>query len=165
MLLGQVRAAYRRRGWGFTDPQQIAQCAKEGFVEKLLAQEGEGCHLWGTLAVNKVRVHSCPEIELAERHTTCALSQLLAATSSFAWLWWLSNGLQMRNNSGSKGCSAAGWSQVAGNFHFAPGKSFQQGAVHVHDLVPFQRCGTPEPLRSVMSAHSAQSRRLSGASK
>ena len=28
--------------------------------------------------------------------------------------------------------------QVAGNFHFAPGKSFQQGAVHVHDLVPFR---------------------------
>lgn len=28
--------------------------------------------------------------------------------------------------------------QVAGNFHFAPGKSFQQGAMHVHDLVPFQ---------------------------
>ena len=28
--------------------------------------------------------------------------------------------------------------QVAGNFHFAPGKSFQQGSMHVHDLVPFQ---------------------------
>lgn len=45
---------YRRKGWGFTDPQQIAQCAKEGFVEKLRAQEGEGCHMWGSLAVNKV---------------------------------------------------------------------------------------------------------------
>ena len=52
----QVRSAYRRRGWGFTDPQQISQCAKEGFVEKLKAQEGEGCHMWGTLAVNKVRL-------------------------------------------------------------------------------------------------------------
>jgi hypothetical protein len=28
--------------------------------------------------------------------------------------------------------------KVAGNFHFAPGKSFQQGPVHVHDLVPFR---------------------------
>ena len=28
--------------------------------------------------------------------------------------------------------------QVAGNFHIAPGKSFQQGSVHVHDLVPFR---------------------------
>ena len=33
---------------------------------------------------------------------------------------------------------AAANMQVAGNFHFAPGKSFQQGAVHVHDLVPFR---------------------------
>ena len=54
----QVRSAYRRRGWGFTDPQQISQCAKEGFVEKLKAQEGEGCHMWGTLAVNKARLAS-----------------------------------------------------------------------------------------------------------
>lgn len=75
----EVRAAYRRKGWGFTDPQQIAQCAKEGFMEKLRAQEGEGCHIWGNLDVNK----------------------------------------------------------VAGNMHFAPGKSFQQGAMHTHDLVPF----------------------------
>lgn len=28
--------------------------------------------------------------------------------------------------------------QVAGNIHFAPGKSFQQGAMHTHDLVPFE---------------------------
>ena len=27
--------------------------------------------------------------------------------------------------------------QVAGNFHFAPGRSFQAGGVHVHDLIPF----------------------------
>lgn len=29
--------------------------------------------------------------------------------------------------------------KVAGNFHFAPGKSFQQANVHVHDLLAFQR--------------------------
>ena len=28
--------------------------------------------------------------------------------------------------------------QVAGNFHFAPGKSFSANGMHVHDLVPFQ---------------------------
>ncbi|KAK9867486.1 hypothetical protein WJX84_005721 [Apatococcus fuscideae] len=76
----EVRSAYRKKGWAFSDPQQIDQCAKEGFMTRMKEQEGEGCHLWGTLAVNK----------------------------------------------------------VAGNFHFAPGKSFQQGAMHVHDLVPFQ---------------------------
>ena len=25
-------------------------------MEKLKAQEGEGCHMWGTLAVNKARL-------------------------------------------------------------------------------------------------------------
>ncbi len=64
----QVRSAYRRRGWGFTDPQQISQCAKEGFVEKLKAQEGEGCHMWGTLAVNKVRLatHCGPVLSMVQ---------------------------------------------------------------------------------------------------
>mmetsp|Transcript_3523 Transcript_3523/g.10231 ORF Transcript_3523/g.10231 Transcript_3523/m.10231 type:complete len:389 (+) Transcript_3523:375-1541(+) len=74
-----VREAYRKRGWGFNNPAGIAQCEKEGFLKKLLEQQGEGCHIYGFLKVNK----------------------------------------------------------VAGNFHFAPGKSFQQGSMHVHDLVPF----------------------------
>ena len=30
------------------------------------------------------------------------------------------------------------YAQVAGNVHIAPGKSFQQGNMHVHDLIPFQ---------------------------
>ncbi|KAK9800198.1 hypothetical protein WJX73_008042 [Symbiochloris irregularis] len=79
----EVRAAYRKRGWAFTDPQHIDQCAKEGYVTKLKEQEGEGCRMWGLLNINK----------------------------------------------------------VAGNFHFAPGRSFQSGGMHVHDLVPF---GTSE---------------------
>lgn len=28
--------------------------------------------------------------------------------------------------------------KVAGNFHLAPGRSFEQGNMHVHDLAPFQ---------------------------
>ena len=27
--------------------------------------------------------------------------------------------------------------KVAGNFHFAPGRSYQQGNMHVHDIAPF----------------------------
>ena len=49
-----MRAAYRKKGWAFTDPQQIDQCAKEGYVTKLKEQEGEGCHMWGSLQINKV---------------------------------------------------------------------------------------------------------------
>lgn len=56
------------------------QCKREGFMEHIKEQEGEGCQIYGFLEVNK----------------------------------------------------------VAGNFHFAPGKSFQQAGMHVHDLMPFQ---------------------------
>lgn len=31
----QVREAYRKRGWGFNNPQGIAQCEKEGFLTKI----------------------------------------------------------------------------------------------------------------------------------
>ncbi|XP_035659537.1 endoplasmic reticulum-Golgi intermediate compartment protein 3-like [Branchiostoma floridae] len=40
----------------------------------------------------------------------------------------------------NEGCQVYGYlevNKVAGNFHFAPGKSFQQHHVHVHDLQPF----------------------------
>lgn len=75
----EVRKAYRRKGWALTSPDSVEQCMKEGYSEKLLEQEGEGCHVYGVLQVNK----------------------------------------------------------VAGNFHLAPGRSFQQGSQHVHDLSPF----------------------------
>jgi len=76
----QVREAYRKKGWAFSNPENIEQCAREGFSEKLEAQKGEGCQVYGHLLVNK----------------------------------------------------------VAGNFHFAPGKSFQSHHNHVHDLQPFK---------------------------
>lgn len=76
----EVREAYRKRGWAFSTPDSIAQCKREGFLEQIKAQDGEGCNVYGFLEVNK----------------------------------------------------------VAGNFHFAPGKSFQQAHMHVHDLMPFQ---------------------------
>ena len=75
----EVREAYRLKGWAFSDPDGIEQCAKEGFSENLRLQSDEGCKIYGSLDVNK----------------------------------------------------------VAGNFHFAPGKSFQHGNMHVHDLMPF----------------------------
>jgi len=40
-----------------------------------------------------------------------------------------------------EGCQVYGYllvNKVAGNFHFAPGKSFQQHHMHVHDLQPFK---------------------------
>ena len=50
----QVRSAYRKKGWAFTDPQGIEQCAQEGFSKALQEQAGEGCHMWGAISINKV---------------------------------------------------------------------------------------------------------------
>ncbi|KAG9451546.1 hypothetical protein H6P81_011511 [Aristolochia fimbriata] len=77
----EVREAYRKKGWGLSDPDLIDQCKREGFLQQIKEEEGEGCNIYGYLEVNK----------------------------------------------------------VAGNFHFAPGKSFQQSNVHVHDLLAFQK--------------------------
>lgn len=59
----------------------VIQCKREGFLQRIKEEEGEGCNIYGFLEVNK----------------------------------------------------------VAGNFHFAPGKSFHQSGVHVHDILAFQR--------------------------
>ncbi|KAJ3330258.1 hypothetical protein HDU76_006082 [Blyttiomyces sp. JEL0837] len=74
-----VRKAYTEKGWSFTNPDDIEQCIKEGWSQKIKEQANEGCNLSGHIEVNK----------------------------------------------------------VAGNFHFAPGKSFQQGGMHVHDLASY----------------------------
>ena len=42
---------------------------------------------------------------------------------------------------------------MAGNFHFAPGKSFQQSGVHVHDLLAFQKDSFNVSHYSTSSAH------------
>jgi hypothetical protein len=76
-----VREAYRKKGWAMTNADLIDQCKREGFLQKIKDEDGEGCNIYGFLEVNK----------------------------------------------------------VAGNFHFAPGKSFQQANVHVHDLLAFQK--------------------------
>ncbi|KAI5084366.1 hypothetical protein GOP47_0000535 [Adiantum capillus-veneris] len=76
-----VREAYRKKGWGLSNPDLIDQCKREGWLSKIKEEEGEGCNVYGSLEVNK----------------------------------------------------------VAGNFHFAPGKSFQQSNMHVHDFLAFQK--------------------------
>ncbi|XP_051147136.1 uncharacterized protein LOC127262479 [Andrographis paniculata] len=50
----EVREAYRKKGWGLTNPDLIDQCKREGFVQKVKEEEGEGCNIHGSLEVNKV---------------------------------------------------------------------------------------------------------------
>ena len=67
----QVRSAYRRRGWGFTDPQQIAQCAKEGFVEKLREQAGRGGATSGGVLKRQQGARLLLAGTLAASHANC----------------------------------------------------------------------------------------------
>jgi len=105
-----VREAYRRRGWAFKNADTIEQCKREGFSQKMQEQKNEGCQVYGVLEVNKVTRHSAPGRHWSSyMFTTCGRfrkSLLLVFTLLLFG------------------------SQVAGNFHFAPGKSFQQSHVH-----------------------------------
>lgn len=50
----EVREAYRKKGWGLGNPDVIDQCKREGFVQQVKEEDGEGCNLHGFLEVNKV---------------------------------------------------------------------------------------------------------------
>eukprot|EP00850_Spirogloea_muscicola_P019075 SM000183S03969 [mRNA] locus=s183:45572:48813:- [translate_table: standard] len=50
----EVRDAYRNRGWAFTNAENIEQCVREGYLDNIKLQEGEGCNIYGLLEVNKV---------------------------------------------------------------------------------------------------------------
>jgi hypothetical protein len=80
----EVREAYRLKGWGFANPDNIQQCIVEQWSKRIEEQRHEGCEVYGHLLVNK----------------------------------------------------------VAGNFHFAPGKSYTQASMHIHDTLAFSRSGS-----------------------
>ena len=72
----EVREAYAQASWAFGRGENVEQCEREHYAEKLDEQRQEGCRIEGSLQVNK----------------------------------------------------------VMGNFHLAPGRSFSNGNMHVHDL-------------------------------
>ncbi|KAG6009313.1 hypothetical protein E4U54_008578 [Claviceps lovelessii] len=72
----EVRDAYAAHGWAFGRGENVEQCTREHYAERLDEQREEGCRIEGGLQVNK----------------------------------------------------------VIGNFHLAPGRSFSNGNMHVHDL-------------------------------
>jgi endoplasmic reticulum-Golgi intermediate compartment protein 3 len=80
----EVRDAYAAISWSFGRGENVEQCTREHYAERLEAQRKEGCRLEGSIRVNK----------------------------------------------------------VAGNFHFAPGKSFSNGNLHVHDLENYFKDGS-----------------------
>ncbi len=78
----QVRSAYRKKGWAFTDPQGIEQCAQEGFSKALQEQAGEGCHMWGAISINKVGL----PMHLPANHFERGKPHVSLAPTSFVYL-------------------------------------------------------------------------------
>jgi hypothetical protein len=72
----EVREAYASVSWAFGRGENVEQCEREHYGERLDLQREEGCRIEGNIRVNK----------------------------------------------------------VVGNFHIAPGRSFSNGNMHVHDL-------------------------------
>ncbi|KAF9690157.1 hypothetical protein SADUNF_Sadunf01G0166600 [Salix dunnii] len=50
----EVREAYRKKGWAMTNMDLIDQCKREGFVQMIKDEKGEGCNINGSLEVNRV---------------------------------------------------------------------------------------------------------------
>lgn len=49
-----VQEAYRKKGWALTNMDLIDQCKREGFIQKIKDEVGEGCNIQGALEVNRV---------------------------------------------------------------------------------------------------------------
>nr|GFD56955.1 endoplasmic reticulum-Golgi intermediate compartment protein 3 [Tanacetum cinerariifolium] len=43
----EVREAYRAKGWALSDPDSIDQCKREGFLQSIKDEAGEGCNIYG----------------------------------------------------------------------------------------------------------------------
>lgn len=82
----EVREAYAQASWAFGRGENVEQCQREHYAERLDEQRHEGCRLEGGLRVNK----------------------------------------------------------VVGNFHLAPGRSFSNGNMHVHDLKNYWDMPVPQ---------------------
>ncbi|PKA61849.1 Protein disulfide isomerase-like 5-4 [Apostasia shenzhenica] len=50
----EVQEAYKNKGWAITNIDLIDQCKREGFVQKIKQEKGEGCSIKGFLEVSKV---------------------------------------------------------------------------------------------------------------
>ncbi|CAK7565200.1 MAG: ER-derived vesicles protein erv46 [Sporothrix epigloea] len=92
----EVREAYAASSWAFGRGENVEQCLREHFAERLDEQRHEGCRIEGGLRVNK----------------------------------------------------------VVGNFHIAPGRSFSNGNMHVHDLKNYWDMPVPNLHSFAHTVHS-----------
>lgn len=99
--------------------------------------------------LDESRCESCYGAETADKPCCNTCEEVRESYRRKGWAFNSPSGIAQCQREGWKdkldeqkneGCNVYGFievNKVAGNFHFAPGKSFMQHHVHVHDLQPF----------------------------
>lgn len=79
--------------------------------------------------------NTCDEVRAAYRKKGWALGSVdhIAQCKHDSYL----ESIEEEKGEGCKMWGSIQVNKVAGNFHFAPGRSYQQGSMHVHDIAPF----------------------------
>eukprot|EP00294_Goniomonas_avonlea_P016447 CAMPEP_0114560418 /NCGR_PEP_ID=MMETSP0114-20121206/11451_1 /TAXON_ID=31324 /ORGANISM="Goniomonas sp, Strain m" /LENGTH=323 /DNA_ID=CAMNT_0001745967 /DNA_START=286 /DNA_END=1257 /DNA_ORIENTATION=+ len=132
-ILSKVAKKKKKDGSGLFDPEEEKEAAPSAEVAKPKEEECQSCY--GAEDHAGQCCNTCDEVREAYRKRGWAfsLAQHITQCKNEGFV----QKLQQERN---EGCNIHGHlevNKVAGNFHFAPGKSFQQAHMHVHDLMPF----------------------------
>ncbi|AMD20548.1 HDL196Cp [Eremothecium sinecaudum] len=75
-----VRQAYAAKGWAFFDGNNVEQCEREGYVERLQRELHEGCRIRGKAQLNRIQgnIHFAPGRPIQVRRTHSHDSSLYA---------------------------------------------------------------------------------------
>lgn len=95
----------------------------------------ESCY--GAESMDSPCCNTCEEVREAYRRRGWAMNSADGVIQCEREGW-----TQKMKEQAEEGCSMYGYllvNKVAGNFHFAPGKSFQQHNIHIHDMQQFGR--------------------------
>lgn len=90
----------------------------------------ESCY--GAETIDSPCCNTCQEVRDAYRRRGWAMNNADGVIQCEREGW-----TQKMREQSEEGCSVYGYllvNKVAGNFHFAPGKSFQQHSIHIHDM-------------------------------
>lgn len=134
---------YKKRLDQFGQPIANARATKENSigqeapVVKTTGGQGEYCgSCYGAESVPGQCCNTCEEVQEAYRTRGWAFSNVDHIEQCIR-----EGFTQKLEEQKGEGCEIYGYllvNKVAGNFHFAPGKSFQQHHMHVHDLQPLK---------------------------
>ena len=120
-------------GEGKIDLEALKNSSQESSVETQTNIPEDNCpSCYGAETEAMPCCHTCEDVREAYRRKGWAISDhdVIEQCATEGWK-------QNFDSQANEGCVVQGYlevSKVAGNFHFAPGHSYQQQSVHVHDL-------------------------------